>query len=63
MVPAPIERITRITDVSDGCVTRGGKRVHDPPPDTSPLPTDETIITGGIRREAFGQIAPDCARA
>ena len=46
----------------NGCVMRGGQRVHDLVPDTSPPPANEAIIAGGIRPELLGGRAT-CAGA
>jgi hypothetical protein len=35
-----------------------GKCVHDPAPDSSPSPTNEAIVAGGIGAEALREIAP-----
>jgi hypothetical protein len=42
---------------------RGGQPAHDPAPDTGPAPANEAIITGGVRSEGSGQVAPWCAGA
>lgn len=42
---------------------RLSQRVHDPAPNASPTPANETVVAGGIWAEAAGQIAPWCSRS
>ena len=44
-----------------GRVMSRSERVHDPAPDASPSPANETIVAGRIWTEAVWQIAPRCA--
>src|SRR5262245_13124168 len=46
-----------------GCIMRGGQRVHDPAPDASPTPANETVVAGGVWAKAVGQVAPGCSRS
>src|SRR5262249_17450370 len=50
----------RRVDHLHGCIVRSGQCVHDPAPDASPPPANETIVAGGMGAEAIRQIAPGC---
>src|ERR1700749_2573118 len=43
------------------CIMGSGQRVHDPAPDASPSPANETVVAGGVRTEVIGQVAPWCS--
>ena len=54
----PVHAHDRGVDHLHRCVMSSGDGVHNVVPDARPAPTDEAIVTGGMRAEALRQIAP-----
>src|ERR1700753_4234423 len=53
----------RSVDHLDSGIVGSGKRVYDAAPNTSPPPSNEAVVAGGVRTKRLRQITPRCSRA